>query len=92
MVLNTPSGVRPRFICTDPHYAQSRARAPLLVSYVPNTWQAGDSLAETEALDVSLLNFVSKANFVEWLCPVAESPAPHTLAQHFVQEFVDVFL
>ena len=78
MVLNLPSGVRPRFLCTDPPYAHSRARAPLL--YVPITWQAGDSLSEAEALDVSLLNFISKADFVEWLCPVAESPPRHVSA------------
>ena len=59
VVLNHPSGVRHRFLCTDPPYAQSRARAPLPVPYVPLTWQAGDSLSETEALDVSLLNFIS---------------------------------
>ena len=91
MVRNTHSGVRTSFICTDPLYAQSRARAPLPVPYVPTTWQAGDSLSETEALDVILLNFIYKAYFVEWLCPVAESPAPHTLAQPLLQEFVDVF-
>ena len=60
MVLNPPSGVRHRFFSTDPPYAQSRARAPLPVPYVPTSWQAGDSLSETEALDVSLLNFISK--------------------------------
>ena len=91
VVLNPPLGVRPRFLCTDPPHAQPRARAPLPVPYVPTTWQAGDSLSETEALDVSLLNFISKADFVEWLCPVAESPAPPTLAQPLLQEFVDVF-
>ena len=73
MVLYHHSGGRPRFLCTDPTYAQSRARAPLPVPYVPLTWQAGDSLSETEALDLSLLNFISKADFVEWLCHVAES-------------------
>ena len=89
VVLNPHSGVRHRFLCTDPHYAPSRARASL--PYVPITWQAGDSLSEAEALDVSLLTFISNADFVEWLCPVAESPAPHTLAQPLLQEFVDVF-
>ena len=89
MVLNPPSGVRPRFLCTDTPYAQSLARAPL--PYVPITWQAGDSLSEAEALDASLLNFLSKADFVEWVCPVAESPVPTTLAQPLLQEFVDVF-
>ena len=48
-------------------------------------------MSETEDLDVSLLNFISKADFVEWLCPVAESPAPPMLAQPLLQEFVDVF-
>ena len=81
MVINPPSGVRPRFLCTYPPYTKSRARAPLPVPYVPITWQAGDSLSETEALDVSLLNFISTADFVEWLCPVAESPVPNRLAQ-----------
>ena len=46
VVLNPPSGVRPRFLCTAPPYAQSRASAPLPVPYVPTTWQAGDSLSE----------------------------------------------
>ena len=91
VVLNPPSGVRPRLLCTDPPYAQSRARVPLQVPYVPITWQADDSLSETEVLDVSLLNFISKADFVEWLCPVAESLAPPTLAQPLLQEFVDMF-
>ena len=91
VVLNPPSGVRPRFLCTDPPYAQSRARAPLPVPYVPTTWQVGDSLSEAEALDVSLLNFIYKADFVEWLCPVVESTVPPTLAQLLLQEFVDVF-
>ena len=40
---------------------------------------------------MSLLNFISKADFVEWLCPVAEPPALTTLAQPLLQEFVDVF-
>ena len=40
---------------------------------------------------MSLLNFISKADFVEWLCPVAESPASPTLSQPLLQEFVDVF-
>ena len=90
-MLNTHSGVRHLFLCTDPPYAQSRACAPLPVPYVPTTWQAGDSLSEAEALDVSLLNFISKADFVEWLCQVAESPTHPTLAQSLLQEFVDVF-
>ena len=59
VVLNHTSGVRPRFLCTDPPYVQSRARAPLPVPYVPTTWKADDSLSETEALDVSLLSFIS---------------------------------
>ena len=84
MVLNPPSGVRHRFLCTDPPCAQSRARAHLPVQYVPTTWQAGDSLSEAETLDVSLLNFISKADFVEWLCPVAESPAPPHVSTTFV--------
>ena len=37
VVLHPPSGVRTRFLCTDPPYAQSRARAPLPVPYVPIT-------------------------------------------------------
>ena len=84
VVLNPHSGVRHRFLCTDPHYAQSRASAPLPVPYVHTSWPAGDYLSETEALDVSLLNFISKADFVEWLCPVAESPAPPHVSTTFV--------
>ena len=81
-----PSGVRPCFPCTDPPSAQTRARAslPLPVTQAHITWQVGDFLSEFEALDVSLLNFISKTDYVKWLCPVAELPVPPSEVQHCV--------
>ena len=67
---STPSGVRPCFPCTDPPSAQTRARAllHLPVTQVPITWQVGDLLSESEALDVSLLNLILKTDDAKWLC------------------------
>ena len=64
-----PSGLRFCFPCTDPHFAQTRARAslPLPVTQVPITWQAGDFLSASEALAKSLINFVSKTDDAKWL-------------------------
>ena len=47
VVLKHHSGVRPRFLCTDLHSAQTRARVylPLPVIQVPITWQVGDFLS-----------------------------------------------
>ena len=80
---STPSGVRPCFPCTDPPSAQTRARAllSLSVTQVPITWQVGDFLSESEALYVSLLNFIFQTDYVKWLCPVAESPVPPSEVQ-----------
>ena len=79
--------------CAGPPSAQTRVRAllPIPVTQVPVTWQAGDFLSESEALDVSLLIFISKADYVKWLCPMADSPAPSSEVQPPLREFPDVF-
>ena len=69
------SGVRNCVPCTDHPYAQTRVRAPLSipVAQVPITWQVDYLLSEYVALNVSLLDFISKADYVEWFCHVAGS-------------------
>jgi hypothetical protein len=90
VVLNPPEGVR-AFRCTNPPYAQPPLRNVTPSSTVFRGLPAGESLPESEALEVGLLNFVSKADFVEWLCPVAELPTPPPEAQPLLREFADVF-
>ena len=67
---NPPLGVCPCLPCTESPSAQTRARSllSLSVTQVPITWQVGDFLSESEALDVSLLNFISKTDDAKWLC------------------------
>ena len=48
-------------------------------------------MSDSEALDVSLLNFISKTDYVKWLCPVAESPVPLSEVQPLLRDFADGF-
>ena len=48
-------------------------------------------MSESEALDVSLLNLISKTDYAKWLCPMAELPVPPSEVQHLLREFADVF-
>ena len=41
---------------------------------------------------MSLLNFTSKTDYVKWLCPMAESPAPPSEVQLLLRELTDPFL
>ena len=69
-----------------------RAAPPPVVRPSPATPDVGDRLEEADALEIGLLNFSSKADFVDWLCPVqpVESAVPVEV-QPLLREFADVF-